>query len=185
LLPDAEKRRGEVLRLLANPLVKVFGRKPRAGFDFLGMKLKRAFVLAAIDPDEFLAGLFAGIDPQDARGRAGQMHAEFLVHFAERAGIVILAAINVARSGGIPHAGKVVFLVRTLLQEEFATGIENQNMDGAMFEALPVNFGARQLADNLVPIIYDIENLVLHDSSYRAGAPQSIAKPLYTGDSAV
>ena len=48
------------------------------------------------------------------------------------------------------------------MQEEFAARIENEDVDGAMFQALAVNFTARKLANNFIAIIYYVENLVLH-----------------------
>ena len=48
------------------------------------------------------------------------MNAEFLLHFADGAGVVFFPSIDVTRRGRIPHAGKVVLLQRALLQENFA-----------------------------------------------------------------
>ena len=60
------------------------------------------------------------------------------------------------------------------MEEEFAAGIENQNMHGAMFESLAMNFAAGKLANNLVAIVYNIENFVLHNSSYCDGSEGAI-----------
>jgi len=136
--------------------------EPGAGFDFLGMKLKGPFVFAAIHPHKFLPRFFASINAQDAGGSAGEVDAEFLMHFAESARIVILAAIDVPGSGGIPNAGVVVLFVRAFLEEEFSPGIEDEDVNGAVFQSLAVNFAAGKLANNLVAIVYNIENFVLH-----------------------
>lgn len=80
-----------------DPVVQCLRRKPRAGFDFFRVKVKRAFVLAAIDPDEFLTGLFASVNAQDPVGHAGESHSEFFVDFAHGASVVILAGVEVTR----------------------------------------------------------------------------------------
>ena len=84
------------MRFGGDPVVQGLRREPRAGFDFFGVEVERAFVLAAIDPDEFLAGLFAGFDAQYAVGHAGESHAEFFVDFAHGTSVVILTGVEVA-----------------------------------------------------------------------------------------
>jgi hypothetical protein len=56
----------------------------------------------------------------------------------------------------------IVFLHRTLLQKNVAPRIEDQDMGGAVLQALAMNFLARELADDFIAVIYDIENFVLH-----------------------
>ncbi|HVK58736.1 MAG TPA: hypothetical protein VM735_08155, partial [Candidatus Kapabacteria bacterium] len=54
----------------------------------------------------------------------------------------------------------------TLLQEEFAACVEDEDVHRAMFQSLAVDFTARELADHLVALVYYIENLVVHAVLY-------------------
>ena len=96
MAPDAKKGWSEVLRLFSDPAVNFFRGEPGAGINFFGVQVEGAFVLATVNPDEFLAGFVACVDAQHARGGAGEVDTELFVDFAQRARIIIFAAINVA-----------------------------------------------------------------------------------------
>jgi hypothetical protein len=56
----------------------------------------------------------------------------------------------------------IILLERTFLEEEFAARIENEDVDGAMLEALTMNLASRELPDNFIAVIYNVENFVVH-----------------------
>lgn len=91
-----DERGGEIVGTFGDPGVDALGGEPGAVFDFFGLKLEGAFVGRAIDPDEFLAGLFAGVELEEAIGLAGELDAELFADFAEGAGVVVFAAVEVA-----------------------------------------------------------------------------------------
>ena len=92
---NADESRREVLGLFSDPLGDVFGSEPCVRFYFFGMQNEWPFVLAAIYPHKFLAGFLASVNPQDATRNAVESNAEFFVHFAECAGVVILSSVKV------------------------------------------------------------------------------------------
>jgi len=57
----------------------------------------------------------------------------------------------------------IIFFQGAFLEKEFATRIEDQDVDRAMFKPLPMNLAARELADDFITIVYDVKNFVLHD----------------------
>jgi len=132
LAPDADKRWREILRAFVNPASHVFGGEPITSLDLLRVKFKRAFVPAAVNPDKFLTGFVAGIDTENPLWDAIQFDAKFLTCFPDGARIVVFAGIQMTRSGGIPGAGEIVLFHGAFLQEDFAFGIEDQNVNRAM-----------------------------------------------------
>lgn len=160
LAPNANQRRSELVGAVTNPAADVFRGKPLAGFNFVWMKGKRTFCGAAIDPDEFLAGLFAGVDAKDALRNAGQDEAEFLFDFTYRTRIVRFTGIEMACGRGIPALREGVLFRGALLQEHLAIGVEDEDVDCAVAQTMSMHFAARELADHLVPVVYDVEQLV-------------------------
>ena len=79
------------------PVGDDFGGEPAGGVDFGPLEVKGAFAFVAVNPDEFLAGLGAGGDFEEAFGRRGGFAADFFTEFAEGAGIVFFAGVEMAR----------------------------------------------------------------------------------------
>src|ERR1051325_6171864 len=147
--------------MLGEPPRDVRSRKPFAALNLLGMQLERAFGLVPENPDELLVGFPAGGDLEEPRRRRRDDHAEFLAQFAHGAGVVVLAAVEVARGGRIPRAGVHVLFHGALLEEHLAATIEHQHVDCAMQQAEPVDLAARALANHFVALVDDVENFVL------------------------
>ena len=141
--------------------------KPPARLNLFGVESEGPFGFSAIDPDEFLAGFLAGLESENAGGSNGKGDAEFLLDFTEGAGVVVLAAIEMARGRGIPGAGEGVLGLGTLLEENVATLIINEDVDGAMAEPLAMNLGAGETPDDLVVFVDDIKYFFGHVSGGR------------------
>ena len=144
---------------VVDPAIDFVRFEPGARFDFVRMKRERAFMLALVDPDELLAGIGTGVDFEESSRGGWQLDSEFLSDLAESAGIVIFAAIEVARGGGIPGAGEAIFEARTFLEKELAALVEDEDVNGAVFEAELVNFSAAFAADHAVELIDDVKKL--------------------------
>ena len=121
------------MRADLDPVRDDFGGEPAGRVDFGPLQGEGAFTVVTVDPDEFLAGFGAGGDFEEAfRGGFG-FAADFFAKFALGARVIFLAAIEVAGGGGIPGARKTIFGHGTFLKEQFATRVEDEDVNGAMF----------------------------------------------------
>src|SRR5262245_29265710 len=115
-----------------------------------------------VGPDKFLPGFSARLHFKQPFRHALQPHAQLLPHFPQRTGIVLFPLIQMPRSRGIPDSRKTILLQRTLLQEQLAARIENQDMHRPMFQPALMHLAAWRLANDFVQIIDDIKNLFTH-----------------------
>src|SRR5258708_33024731 len=160
--PNQPQRARELVRLFRHPALDSCWREPAAALDLLRLQRERAVRSSAINPDKFLAGFRAGGEFEKPLGQVWEAPAQLLPYFPNRAGIVILATVQMPGGRRVPFAGKAVLLQRALLQKQFAQPIEHQHMHRAMFQAQPVDFPARLLPDDLVALVDDVKNLFLH-----------------------
>jgi hypothetical protein len=182
-LPDYDEGGGEILRAVLNPAGEVFEVEPVAALDFFRVQLKRSLEFAAVDPDEFLAGFGAGIELEEFFGKAGEGDAEFFFSFTESAVVIGFADVEVSGSRRIPCAGKAVFAQGTFLEEDLASLVEDEDVDGAVLQAAAVDFGARRGSDDFVLFVYDVEDFFGHGfllgSLIRSRVMSSLRRLLY------
>lgn len=121
------------------------------------MQCKRPSVPQPVDPDKFPSGLHAGLDSKPARGSLADPHAYFFAEFADCRGIIVLAGIEVPRTGRVPQTGRKVFAHRTLLQKDPARRIENEHMYRPMPQTPGMHLAAECPVDDLVAFVDDVE----------------------------
>src|SRR5471030_257027 len=136
------------------------------------MQDERPFALAAINPAEFPARLLARVNLEQPPRRLREAQADLLAHLAQRARVVILAAVQMAGRRRIPFAGGDVLFHRALLEKHLAARIEHQHMHGAMPQPARMNLAPRVLPDHLVALVDDVKNFFGHKIS--------ISKMIYT-----
>jgi len=163
LCPNLRQRAGEGGGLLPHPTSHRGGTEPSAALEFFRIELEGTFGLKTVDPDMLMAGPLASGHFEQSSGRFGQDQTEFLAHLAHSTSIVAFAGIQVARSRGIPRAGKCILLHRALLEKDVASLIKNEDMHGAVLEAEPMDFAAAFLADYFVLVIDYIKDFFAHD----------------------
>ena len=110
-------------------------------------------MFAAIEPDEFLAGLLGG--RQFCRSLQFRRHPKFFAQLARRRRVVLLARSDVARCAGIPKLGMPIFPARTFLQKQLAGAVEKKDVHGAMPQVIPMHFAARRGPDDAIVFIDD------------------------------
>src|SRR5438105_6150281 len=125
MLPEQGERRREILRSLLHPAREVSGGEPISCFEFLRIKLERAFVLIAIDPDVFLARFQAGGNLEKPGGGTSQFQAQFLAQFPHGTSVIALADLQMPGSRRVPLSWKGIFFHGPLLEKNLATTIEN------------------------------------------------------------
>src|SRR4030095_4588740 len=134
-LPNKDEGAGEIFRTALHPTGDLVALKPLAGFNFVRMQHKWSFMERTIRPTEFLTGCRASIQFKHSDRWPGQADADFLQNLAHGAGIVVLATVQVSRGRRIPGAWRTVLFHGTLLQEDLALLVENQDVHGPMFQA--------------------------------------------------
>jgi len=92
--------------------------------------------------------------PRPARRRR-----EFLLQLPGSGFIVGLARIHVSRGTRIPAPRMHIFPARAALQEEFAAGVKDENVDRPMEQFLPMDFVTGSLAGHAIVGIHHVENL--------------------------
>src|SRR5688500_15517352 len=136
--------------------------KPFPALNLLRVQGERPFGMTTINPDMFHTGFRRrGKFEQPARwSRRDQP--KFLLQFAQGARIIVLAAIEMARGRRIPGAGEAILLHRTLLQKNLAARIEHQHVHRTVLQSKAVDLWPRVASDDLVTIIYHIEDFFAH-----------------------
>ena len=138
------------------------GIKPFTAVDFIRVQMEWALGVGAINPDMFLVGFHARRQFEQAFRWAGQSQPEFFMNFADGAGIVIFPSIQMTRSRRIPYTRLPILFHRSLLQKNLSSGIEDENVNRAMLQSQPVNFGSSFGTDHFIPVVYDIKNFLTH-----------------------
>jgi hypothetical protein len=88
-----------------------------------------------------------------------EVEAEFLGEFAEGGVVVVFAGVDVAGAGGGPAVGEGVLGGGAALEVDFAAGVEDEDVDGAVEEAAAVNFGAGFLVEDVVVLVDDVKDI--------------------------
>src|SRR5690606_31080195 len=128
---------------------------------FLDIELEGPFGLDAVDPHEFPAGLGTGGDLEQPARRLQQMQAQLLRRLAHRAVVVVLACGEMPGGRGIPQPRGAFLAQRSALQEHAPEAIEHEHVGGTMAQAAAMDIRTRSLADHFVPLIDDVENLLV------------------------
>src|ERR1043166_3967393 len=94
--PDARESGGKIARLVAQPSVDRFCRKPFTAFYLLGIECQGAVRKTTIHPDVLLTCFSAGIDFEEPLRSRCQAKTYFLFKFSHRAIIILLTRTKMA-----------------------------------------------------------------------------------------
>ena len=141
------------------------GLEKRSTLDFVGVQAEWAVEIAAVNPDKLQPGLRAGIDLEKPLRGALQEESDLLPCLAHGAGVVGLAGVHVAGGTGVPRAGEGVFLERAFLEIDLASFVDDEHMDGPMFQPTPVDFLTGLFAGDAVAVVHYVENFFAHAAS--------------------
>ena len=118
-----------------------------------------------VDPDKLPTSLYISCEFElPGKSARRQVEAELFAEFAPGTGIVVFPAIEVAGGAGVVTERERVFGGGPFLNEQFRPAIEEEDMDRAMAELLPVNIRAGGLAGHLVEFVDNVKDFggVLH-----------------------
>ena len=161
-LPAFEEAFGEVFGAGGGPCVDFVRGHPEAGFDFRGGPVEGLVGAGGEEFDEFHACAGAGWDGGgEEETVGGGADAEFFFEFADGAGEVGFAGVEVACGAAVPFAWHFVFEVGTLLEEDLACGVEDEDVDGAVTPAVGVDEGAGGGGGDDIVFVDDVEDLVV------------------------
>jgi hypothetical protein len=131
------------------------------GLDFLPVDDRLVVAMKAVNPNKLPAGLVGGRELEEpAEVPAGDGESEFFPEFADRAGIVVLPACEVAGGAGVVVTGEGVLGRGAFLDKQLALEIEHENVNRPVAEVAGVDLTARGLTDDPVRLVHHIENLV-------------------------
>src|SRR2546423_10053438 len=83
-----------------------------------------------------------------------------------------------ARRARIPEIGMTIFPRRALLEKELTAAVENEEVDGAMSQVIPMHFRARTGPDHTIVFVHDGERLgEVCSSVCRVRWPDKICQP--------
>src|ERR1041385_1029456 len=102
-VPDSPERAREILRTLRNPARHRVRREPVAAFDLFRIQCERTLRFAAVNPDEILVGVRSRGELEKFFQRRRRAQPDLLAQLADRAGVVVLAAIQMSRRRRVPQ----------------------------------------------------------------------------------
>lgn len=162
LIPDDPECSGKIVGPPGHPRINRVRRKPRPSPNLACLQVKWPLVLGPVDPAEFPACLRPSLQLEETGRHGIESDPQFLGHFPQATGVVLLAAVEMARGRGIPDARPVVLGQGSLLQEELASRVEDQDMHRAVTEIEPMNLRTGCGTDHLIAFIDDIKDFFGH-----------------------
>lgn len=132
----------------------------------MGVQDKRALRLTGVQPDKFVPGLATSFHFKSSRKFEWLNKPDFLPQLTPGSRIVILTAIHMTGTGTHPFSGSSIFIHGAALQEDFPSGIKDENMNGAVPQTQTMHLRTHFYLNDLVLRVYNIESLVLNGSAF-------------------
>lgn len=127
--------------------------------DLLRIQTERSVGFPKIDPDKLVAGFSLRVELADRpkRNRVGET--EFLAELSPGGLLVGLPRVEMAAAGRIPNPGIEILRKRAFLQKDLSSRIEEERVNRAVAQSVPVNTRTGLLSDDAVCGIHNIEKL--------------------------
>ena len=100
------------------------------------------------------------LEPAHRCGRQG--HSEFFRHLTWRCPVIVIAAGDVSRCGGIPQPRRTILREGPLLEEELSARIVHKHMDRAVFQSEPMHLAAGPASNDDITAVHDIKKFFAH-----------------------